>query len=190
MKIFSLALIAIVSIVHSGDAASEERPRPEPTGLESFVAKPTVVLDLAEEVGSLKSSDASVTVAAVIASDTARPGEQMKGARFSLENNAGADLIYLGEAEIRALLKDLADIERGIPELKAGDGAPWRVQGTASCWMPAEPRRILCPNYHVGPEGSGFGLAPFGSNGYAFPDRRPTEFAALLERAMARLEGP
>jgi hypothetical protein len=189
MKNFSLALMAIVPIVTTVNASGDEPLPPLPTGLESFVEKPTVVLELAEEVGTLRSTDATVAVAAVIATDRARPGEQMKGARFSLENNGGADLIYLGEAEIQALLKDLADIERGIPNLKADRDAPWRVQGTASCWMPAEPRRILCPNYHVGPEGSGFGLAPYGSSGYSFPDQRPADFAALLERAMTRLQG-
>ena len=56
--------------------------------------------------------------------------------------------------------------------------------------MPKEPRRILCPSYRVGPEGSGFGLAPYGGhNGYSFPDRRPAEFAALLKQVVARLQG-
>jgi hypothetical protein len=77
------------------------------------------VLDLAEEVGSLQSTDATVAVAAVIATNTARPGEQMKGARFLLENNVGADFVYLDETELDSLLADLADIQGGLPGLKA-----------------------------------------------------------------------
>lgn len=81
-RIFSLALSWAVLILHAGIATSDPRPSPAPTGLESFIARPTLVLDLAEDVGSLRSTDASVAVAAVIASDTGRPGEGMRGLRF------------------------------------------------------------------------------------------------------------
>ena len=118
MKNFSLVLIAIASTISTVPAIGAEPPA-APTGLVSFVAKPTVVLDLAEEVGSLQSIDATVTVAAVVATATARPVEQMKGAHFSLENNVGADFVYLDETELDFLLGDLANIQGGISGLKA-----------------------------------------------------------------------
>jgi hypothetical protein len=190
MKVFSLALIAVVSIVHTAVASSDEESPSEPTGLESFVAKPTVVLDLAEEVGSLRSSDATVAVAAVIATDTARPGERMKGVRFVLENNTGADQVYLDETQLALLIDDLAGIDGGIPELKTGGGAPIRVQGTGACWMPARPMRILCPSYRVGPDWTGMHLAAYGSQGFIYPEQRPAELKALVEQAIARLRAP
>jgi hypothetical protein len=190
LKIFSLALIAIVSIVHACVASGDERSAPAPTGLESFVAKPTVVLDVAEEVGSLRSGDASVVVAAVIASDTALPGVRMRGVRFVMENNTGADRVYLDETQLALLIEDLAGIDGGIPELEAGGGAPTRVQGTAACWMPARPMRILCPSYRVGPDWTGLHLAAYGSPGFMYPNQRPAELKALVEQAIARLGRP
>jgi len=191
MKIFSLALIAILSTVHAAFASSDEPAPPEPTVLESFVAKPTVVLDLAEVVGSLRSSDASVAVAAVIASDSARPGERMKGVRFVMENDTGVDQVYLDEAQLTLLIEDLAAIDGGIAELKAEGGAPIRVQGTGACWMPARPMRILCPSYRVGPDCTGMHLAAYGSSrGFIYPKQRPAELKALVEQAIARLQMP
>lgn len=173
----------------TGDASGGERA-PLPTALERFVAQPSVVLDLEEDVGALRSSNATATITAVVGTNTARPTERMQGVRFTLEDNGGIALAYLDETQLQALLADLDEIQSGIPELKSEGGAPWRTQGTGSCWMPMEPRRILCPNFHVGPDGSGFGLAVYGDRGYAFTDRRPEEFAALVKLALKRLQPP
>ncbi len=181
----ALTLLALATAV-----ASTAELEPSPTALECFVARPSIVLDLAVDVGVVRSSDATATVTAVIGTDTAETTERMQGVRVTLTDNAGIDQAWLDETELRALLVDLEGIEGGIAELKAGTGAPWRTQGTASCWMPNEPRRILCPNYHVGPEGSGFGLGAYGNRGFNFPDRRPAEFAALLQLALAQLQSP
>jgi hypothetical protein len=91
------------------------------------------VLDLAEDVASLRSSDASVAIAAVVASDTGRPGVRMQGLRFVMENST---------------------------KLEAG-GSPYRVQGTGACWMPALPMRILCPSYRIGPDWARLTLAVY-----------------------------
>lgn len=80
----------------------------------------------------------------------------------------------------------LAGFEGGIPELENGS-APYRVQGTASCWMPAHPQRILCPSYRVGPDWSGMTLGAHGPDEFAFPAQRPAELAALVERALKAL---
>ena len=187
MKNSSLALIAIVSIGGGGVAFTDGRSPTEPTGLESFIAQPTVVLDLAELVGTLESQDASVAVTVVIASDTARPGERMRGLRFVMENNTGAGQAYLDEAQVATLLDDLAGIEGGIAELEAGGDAPYRVQGTGACWMPTRPMRILCPSYRVGPDWTGMHLAVYGGRGFSYPGVRPSALAALVRQAVARL---
>ena len=188
MKKFSPALF-VVTVVIGPAASADKRPPPEPTALESFVGQPTVILDLAEVVGTLESTDASVAVTAIVATDTANPGVRMTGLRFDLADNAGADRVYLDATQLAPLRGDLADIEGGIPELEAGQ-AGVNVQGTAACWMPPRPVRILCPSYRVGPEGSSFGLAAYGSRGFSYPGERPAALAALVERAIARLEAP
>jgi hypothetical protein len=146
-------------------AFTDARSPPEPTALESFVAKPGVVLELVEETGSIRSSDATLVVATVIASDTTRPGERMHGLRFVMENNTGSDQAYLDESQLASLLRELAGIERSRPELELGD-SPYRIEGTASCWMPKQPMRILCPSYRIGADSAGMMLGPFGGGGF------------------------
>jgi hypothetical protein len=182
-------MLAIVTILHSGVAFSDTRSPSEPTALESFIAQPAVVLELVEETGSVRSSDATLVVAAVIASDTGRPGVHMQGLRFVMENNTGFDQAFLDEAQLAALLDDLSGIETGIPELESGQ-SPYRVQGTGACWMPARPMRILCPSYRIGPDWAGVTLAVYGGRGFEYPDHRPAELAALIRQAIARLDAP
>jgi hypothetical protein len=71
--------------------------------------------------------------------------------------------------------------------LEAQTGAPWRVQGTGSCWRPARPLRILCPGYGIGPDGSGLLLSAYGGSSFSFPGHRPPELASLLTKAAAAL---
>ncbi|HUG02889.1 MAG TPA: hypothetical protein VML92_00495 [Steroidobacteraceae bacterium] len=152
-------MLAIVMTIPSGVAFSDARPSPVSTDLESFVAQPGVVLDLDEDVGSLRSTDASVAVAAVIASDTGRPGERMRGLRFVMENNTGSDQAWLDETQLAALLDDLSGIEKGIPELQSAS-SPYRVRGTGACWMPARPMRIHGPSYPLSLQRSSGGQSP------------------------------
>lgn len=126
---------------------------------------------------------------ALIAADTADASRRMCSVKLSLADNSRLDQLYLDESLLPALLEDLAGIESGIPELEQGS-APYRVEGTASCWMPAHPQRILCPGFRVGPDGSGLTLAAYGSDGFAFPAHRPAELATLIERAIAPLPAP
>ncbi len=115
--------------------------------------------------------------------------KRIPGLKLSMTDNSGLDQVYLDESLLAALQEDLAGIESGIPELENGS-APYRVQGTASCWMPAHPQRILCPSYRVGPDWSGLTLAAYGSDGFEFPAHRPAELAALIERAIEALPAP
>lgn len=176
---FPLAVLASVSCLATGASRASE-----PTELEAFVAKPGVAFEFSQAIGSIESADANVEITALVASDTADASQRMRGVRLSMENNSGIDHVYLDESQLASVQDDLADIEGGIAELKAAAGAPYRVQGTASCWMPAHPQRILCPSYRVGPDWSGMTLGAYGSNGFAFPSRRPAEFAALIDRAI------
>lgn len=178
----------IVLLIVASQAIAEEPVAP--TAFEAYVARPTVVIDLLRSVGSFESSDAKAEVAVLIASDTANPGEQMRGLRLSLENNTTADRLYLDAHQIALAQSDLAEIEGGIAELEADSSAPYRVQGTASCWMPERPMRILCPSYRVGPDGAGFSLAAYGGPGFGFPERRPSELKALIDQAAAALVAP
>ena len=107
----------------------------------------------------------------------------MRGLKLTLADNSGFDQVYLNESLLAALQVDLAGIEGGIPELENG-GAPYRVQGTASCWQPANPQRILCPSYRIGPDWSGMTLGAYGSRGFGFPAHRPAELRALIGRAI------
>ncbi len=126
----------------------------------------------------------------LVATDTANPPLRQRGVRLRLENNAGQDRLYLDAAQLAAAIEDLVGIEEAIPGLEAETAAPWRVQGTGSCWQPARPLRILCPGYRIGPEGAGLQLSAYGGTAYFFPEHRPSELAALLRQAAAALDAP
>jgi hypothetical protein len=186
MPVRKIIFITMMLASVSGIAVAEERVV-EPTAFESFVARPSVVVELDEPVGSIASTDANLEVAVLVATDTANPPERRRGLRLRLESNAGQDHLYLDEAEVAAAIEDLAGIEDGITELKAQTSAPWRVQGTARCWMPARPLRVLCPSYAAGPDGSGLWLSAYGGTGFSFPGYLPAELARLLKKAASAL---
>lgn len=186
MKKFLLALAAVTV---SPIAAAHEPAVTGPTALESFIARPSVVLDRETVVGTLRSADASVSVAAIVASDSARPGERMTGLRFDLSDNGGVDRTYVDASQIPQLREDLAGIEGGIPEIEASQAGA-SVQGTGACWMPPQPTRILCPSYRVGPEGRGLQLAAYGGRTFNYPGERPAALSALVEQAARQLEAP
>ena len=187
MKLFAGAVLVLITVATPAFARGSA---PEPTPFEAFALKPSVVIAFTQQVGTIESSDASVKISALIISDTANPSERMRGVRFTLESNAGLDHVFLDEAQLAALKGDLADIEAGIPELKANQDAPYRVQGTGSCWMPARPVRIMCPSYRVGPDWSGLTLGAYGGPGFAYPGHRPSELTELIDRAVTELQAP
>jgi len=185
MKLFASAVLILISIATPAFAQSSA---PEPTPFEAFALKPGVVIVFTQQVGSIESSDASVKISALIISDTANPSEQMRGVRFTVASNAALDHVFLDEAQLAAMKRDLVDIEAGIPELKANQNAPYQVQGTGSCWMPPRPVRIMCPSYRVGPDWSGLTLSAYGGPDFAYPGRKPSELVELIDRAVADLQ--
>ncbi|MEX0733764.1 MAG: hypothetical protein WD944_08320 [Steroidobacteraceae bacterium] len=180
------ALLSIVAAV--AVPAFGQDHEAEPTAFESFVSMPSVVVEFTQSIGTLSSTDATVEVSALVAYDTAQPGVSMRGVRLTMENNTSREYVYLDAGQLAAAKSELAEIESGVAELKSGSDAPYRVQGTARCWRPERPMRILCPSYRVGPDGAGLGLGVLGGSGFSFPGRRPSEFAALIDQATATLE--
>lgn len=149
-----------------------------------------MVVEFTQSIGTLTGTDATVEVVALVAHDTAQPGERMRGVRMTMENNTGREQVYLDDAELAAAKNELAEIEGGVAEREAEPGAPYRVQGTARCWRPERPMRILCPSYRVGPDGSGLGLGVLGGSGFSLPGRKPSELGAPIGQAAAALDAP
>ena len=170
----------------AGCLAASASQAAEPTELEAFVARPGVAIEFSQAVGTIESSDARVEVTALVAADTADASIRMRGLKLSMTDNSALDHVYLDESLLASLQEDLAGIDGDIAELESGS-APYRIQGTASCWRPAHPQRILCPGYRIGPDWSGMTLGAYGSNGFAFPSRRPADLAVLIERAIEAL---
>lgn len=158
----------------------------EPAELEAFVSRPGVTVEFSRVVGTIESSDASVEVTALVAADTTDASKRMRGLRLALADNSGLDQVFPDESLVASLQEDLAGIEGGIPELESGS-APYRVQGTAGCWRPTHPQRILCPSDRIGPDWSGMTLGAYDADGFEFPAHRPAELAALIERAIEAL---
>jgi hypothetical protein len=182
---FAVALLGILSNV-----VLAQSPAPKPTPLETYASNSGTRTLVSRDVGSLDSSDATVNVTVLVLEDSGEPASQMRGVRFDLRNNSAQDQVYLDEAQLTSVKKDLADIERGIPGLKRDDSAPYRVQGTQSCWRPYPAVRILCPAYYVGPDHSALRLGAYGTEGFAFPGRRPAELSDLIDRAIEELRQP
>ncbi|MGQ0429912.1 MAG: hypothetical protein ACT4UQ_08275 [Gammaproteobacteria bacterium] len=183
-----MRIVVLVVLVAISAAAIAQSRVPEPTVFESFVADPAVIVELEQWIDTLDSSDAKVSVTALVAFRGAEPKQRMRGVRLTMEDNGGSDSVHLEESELPALKRDLADVESGRTHLKSGaEDAPWRVAGTGRCWMPERPVRILCLSYRIGPEGSGLVLAVYGGRGFEFPARKPADLAALIDRAVTAL---
>ena len=142
------------------------------------------VTEIIRLIGTIESSDAKVERVELLAYESSNPPDQVRGVRITLESNGGYEQIYLERELIMSAVRDLAEIEEGIPDLKASTAAPYRVQGTASCWRPEHPIRILCASYRIGPDWSGMTLGVYGGDTFSFPEHRPVELGNLLDRAL------
>lgn len=162
-----------------------------PTAFEAFVTDPSTVVAEARDVGSLASVDSTLKVTALVAAARADDARRMRGVRFELSNNGGAEQIYLDEPQLERLLMELDGIE--LAKDKAFGQAPgtllggMSVLGTESCWMPNPVQRILCPELQRAATWSGLRLWTFGGATFDFRDRDSAELRGLVERASAEL---
>jgi hypothetical protein len=171
------------------DPAAAQRPDPVPTALEAFVAATSVVVRTETLVETIDSADATLEVFVLVAEDTAHPSERLRGARLRLRNNSALDDVYLDEAQLSKLRGALWVMGDFVEE--PGPSAtvlPGNVHGTADCWMPDPPVRILCPEYATYQNFAGMSLGALGGPGFRFPARKPAAIQQAIERAIAELE--
>ncbi len=189
----SSAFAALLLVALSGLAFGEEDCCAS-TPFHTFMSRPGLVFEVNRPIGSLTSDYARVEIIALAAIDPEHTGhtddtiQRMRGLKIQLQQTGSSENIYLDSAQVATLIEELAGIEDGVPALENDETAPYRVQGTASCWRPAQPFRILCPSYRVGPDWTGMALNAYGGPSYAFPGHRPAELKALLQQGLAALE--
>lgn len=131
MKIAACALVLVTA------TALADQRAPEPTAFEKFVANPDVIVEFEQWVGSIDSTDAKLSVTALVAHHSADPARRMRGLRLTMEDNSGTDSVYVDEAGFAALKQDLASVEQMRTTLRNESDAPYRV---------AEPRAAGCPS--------------------------------------------
>jgi len=183
-----MKVVAVVCLTFTlASVAFTARAGSEPTALEARASRPDVEVVSSTLIGSIESSDAKVSISALVVRELAAPSHRTLGVRFDLANNNTADKLYLDPVQLRSLQKELTEIEGSIARNEQDDSAPYRVQGTASCWMPARPVRIVCPSYRIGPDWAGLTLGAYGGTTFAFPGRRPGDLMKLLEKAQAQI---
>ena len=126
----------------------------EPTELKSFVRSQSVVVESEYSLGQLVSSQSTLNLYAIEAADRANPGSEMSGVRIDLATNASRTSVFLDHDQLRTLAREMQLMKDGLERQRAGDD-PFSLArqvgqggvGTASCWMPENPERILCPSY-------------------------------------------
>jgi hypothetical protein len=170
--------IYCVSLVIAG-AAQELTP----TALEAFAARPGAKVIWSKEVGQLEGSAARATLSAIAIEDPSSTPRLMRGVRIDLTHrvaNPDCNLRYWDWAIVcarpnAALFLDESDLsrahqtmaEKGIARVYAGYSGGithFRVGGSL------EPSGLIVV-------------------GYTLDGRRPQELTALLEQAIAALEG-
>ena len=181
-------LLLVTAFVLCGATLVNE---PTPTALEAFVSEPDTRIKQAVDVGRLDSADALLSMTAlVLVNDGQRAGE-MKGVRFVLHNNVGMDTIYLDPTQLDRLRQDLNGLEIGQATVEEDSGdAPYKVQGTESCWNPKSTARILCPSTYTFPDGSGLSVHALFSRDFQFPNRSAKELMELVESSLRALGEP
>ena len=122
-----------------------------------------MVIAFSESVGSIRSTDATLKVTALVAEDSADASRRMRGVKLTLHDNGGNDHVWLDESELA------------------------KAQCTASCWMPAHPQRIRCYGFVVGPDGSRMTLGAYGADGIR--STASTRFRGLFHALKRRFFG-
>jgi hypothetical protein len=169
---------------------------PTPTALEAFASAPDTRIKQAIDVGKLESADALLNMTALVLVNDGHQAGEMKGVRFALKNNVGMDTIYLDPPQLNRLRSDLNGLEIGKDALtdvekdEPGGAAPYKVQGTESCWNPRSTARIMCPSVYTFPDGSGLSLHALFSPDFKFPNRSAKQLLLLVEASLRTLGEP
>jgi hypothetical protein len=181
-------LLLVTAFLLCGATQANE---PTPTALEAFASASDTRIEQEIDVGRLESADASLTMTAVVLVNDGHQAGEMSGVRFELNNNVGTDVIYLDPAQLDRLRRDLNGLEIGRASLEEyGGDAPYRVQGTESCWNPKSRTRIMCPSAYTFPDGRGLSLHALSSPDFQFPNRSAKELMQLVESSLRALGEP
>ena len=184
----SVAILIALFTTIAGPSLSEDSTTPLPTQFEIFAKLPNSLVTFSKEVGSIRSSDASVSVTALEIEDSGDPDLHMGGVRFDLESNGGTDFVLMDYGQLMALHEDIVIMGMGMSELDQSSLTPYRILGTARCRMPDPAIRILCPSYRVGPDWKGLVLSVYGGQTFSFPDHRPHEILEQMDSVITALE--
>jgi hypothetical protein len=192
MTVTRILTVAIAFASCSPTQASE----PSPTVLEAFASAPDTRIKREIEIGKLESVDAVLHMTALVLVNDGHQAGEMKGVRFALKNNVAMDSIYLDPAQLDRLRRDLNGLEIGKEALadlekdEPGGGAPYKVQGTESCWNPKSTARIMCPGAYTTPDGAGISLGGLFSPVFEFPNRSAKQLLPLVEASLRALGEP
>ena len=159
-----------------------------PTAFESFVADPAVIVVQERSLGRFQGTDTAIAINALEAEDRANPGSSRRGVRVDLATNAWRTSVFLDEDQLAELSRDLRWIAVHRNEF---ENAPdpeqlygWRGRGTAACWLPREPQRILCPNYLIQEGFQSFSINVYGSDqSFPFTTGKLSDVANVFEVA-------
>lgn len=148
----------------------------KPTPFDEVAADANAVVSVAQRIGTIESSDAKVTVTALIVDDPAGPTKLMKGVRIDMEDQGHTDRVYLGESQFDELLRNLARTwDRASRKKEPG--------GVMSCRRADSSLRILCPSYRIDADLSGLGLRVIKGHLFSLPGRVPSDLTKLIEQA-------
>ena len=176
-------------LLNLGLVQVKPKPSLQPTRLETFAGQPAAQVTWSKELGQIESNEARVTVTALIIEDAGQPDHRMCGVRIDLANQGVRDQVYLEEAKLDAVRKALDEIENGLENFrKEPASSPYRYFGAAEFWHPHLKVHTLNAAYYIAPDSSGLSLSAYKDQQFRFPDRRPSEMAKLIGKAVDNLK--
>jgi len=187
-RALAIATASCSLLLNSVPGQVKPAPVLEPTALEALANQPTAKVRWSEEIGRVSGDEATVIITALSIEDVASPGHRMRGIRIDLANRTARDHVFIEENELQSILRALREIENEIDSLrKEPADAPYQYQGAAYFWRPHQRVHTLNAAFYIAPDSSGLAISAYKQEEYRFPNHRPAELAALIERAMTKL---
>ena len=193
MKYIASLIAFCCLFLSAGRAQTNPAPSLQPTPLEAFAHQPTTHVTWSKQVGGLDSSEAHVTVTALVLEDTAQHPDRMRGIRIDLSGLDSKDEVYLGE-ETLGVYKNALDEIRPTQEFRnsARDNlAPGGTSYLGACvfrYVDKPPRvHTLSAAYYFAPDSEGLYLSAFKGAGFRFPDQDPLRLSAAINAAIDQL---